>query len=320
MDWPLNYRSNPMKTLSLRMGMSGALCLTLLGSARPASLPQAELSTHQMTTVPHREAARPPAQAARGIPFGPWAIPPHLIGPLYSGGVLSGPEPYAKLDEVRARKGEVVLYLARKRSIEGGLISVAAAQRFLETWPDITPYIRDGTVWGIIVSDDITGKRIWGPDAPYYPQIDSIAKLVKDRWPEARTIVRAAPAAMTYPWKWVDWAWSQYSNVPRNGNVTNYRDRQMAKADSLGLCLVFGLNIIHGGDGSSGKGLKRRHLMSGAEFLRYYSVLLPHTPLAFHWQYRPEVEAEPDLRAAMEQVRAWADTMPRPTCRYERRD
>jgi hypothetical protein len=122
---------------------------------------------------------------------------------------------------------------------------------------------------------------------------------------------------MDYQWKWVDWAWAQYGNLPRMGEVTSFRDRQLARADELHLCVVFGLNLINGGDGSSGKGVPRRHLMTGAEFLRYYSALLPYTPLAFHWQYRAEVEGDPTLRAAMQQVRAMADTMPRPSCRYE---
>jgi hypothetical protein len=254
----------------------------------------------------------------RGIPFGAWALPPQLMGRLYNAAVLSGHEPYRRLDEVKAHKGQVVLYLARNQSRENGVFSVSKTQRFLEKWPDLTPYIHDGTVWGIMVADDITGKKIWGPDAPYFAQIDSVAQFVKKRWPEARTIVRAPPTMMSYPWKHVEWAWGQYSNLPRNGKVESYRIRESAKADSLKLCLVFGLNIINGGDGSSGKGTHRKHLMSGAEFLEYYSVLLPHTPIALHWQYRPELEQDADLRAAMEQVRAWADTMPRPSCRFER--
>jgi len=292
-------RSNTMKLLSLQMVGLAVLGLSTLAWFRP------------------EQAGSPPA--ARGIPFGAWALPPHLLGPLYNGAVLSGHQPYQRLDEVRARKGQAVLYLARNRSRQHGVLSVAEATNFLNSWPDLTSYIRDGTVWGIIVSDDITGKNIWGPDAPYYAQIDSIAKAVKDRWPEARTIVRAPPTKMTYDWKWVGWAWAQYSNAPRNGKVADYLKRESAKADQLGLCVIYGLNIINGGDGSSGRGAKRKYLMTGDEFLRYYSVLLPHTPLAFHWQYRPELEENSDLIAAMQQVRAWADTMPRPSCRFERR-
>lgn len=272
--------------------------------------------------------AEPPVRSSvqakepvRGIPFGPWTVPLDLIGPVYSGGVITGHTPYRQLEAVRARKGQVVLYLARRKSQdEYGQISVAAVDRFLQTWPDITPYIRDGTVWGIIVSDDITGKRIWGPDAPYYAQIDSMAKLVLDRWPRVRTIVRAPPRVMNYPWKWVHWAWAQYTNAPRNGEITAYRDRELAKAESLGLCLVFGLNTVNGGDGSSGKGNRRRSPMTGAEILKYYSVLLPYTPVAYHWRYEPELEADPGIRAAMETVRAWADTTPRPSCRFEGKD
>jgi hypothetical protein len=328
-QWGNSNFLNPVKQLLLNTLTLVGFSLALPGCTGPASLWPATVSFQQVTPIPEGRlavAAPSPSQSidsgvaappTRGIPFGPWTVPPDMIGPLYNGGVLTGRAPYQQLDEVRARKGHVVLYLARKKSQdEYGMISVSAARQFLQTWPDISPYIKDGTVWGIIVSDDITGKHIWGPDAPYYPQIDSIAQLVTERWPEARTIVRAPPTSMVYPWKWVRWAWAQYTNAPRNGEVTVFRDRQLAKADSLGLCLVFGLNIVNGGDGSSGIGERRRYRMSAPEILKYYSALLPHTPVAFHWEYRPDVEADPAIHAAMVQVRAWADTTPPPVCRH----
>ena len=136
----------------------------------------------------------------RGIPFGAWNPPPDLIGTRYTGAVLGGIKPYRDLEEIKERKGTVVLNLARNKSREHGVFSVASIERFLATWPDLGSYIKDGTVWGIIVADDITGKHIWGPNAPYYAQIDSVAKLVKERWPGVRTIVRAPLNRMQYPW------------------------------------------------------------------------------------------------------------------------
>jgi hypothetical protein len=313
-----------------------ALSIALLGfgSAAPAAPHRAETSipvTMAASNVSRKPADQPCCEArpltsdkavVRGIPVGPWTLPPDLIGSVYNGGVLTGKNPYRQLDEVRSRKGQVVLYLARKKSQdEYGVISVAAARRFLADWPDISPFIKDGTVWGIMVSDDITGKRIWGPDAPYYAQIDSIAQIVKERWPEVRTIVRAPATQMNYPWKYVEWAWGQYNNAPRNGEVKSYRDREIAKADKLGLCVAFGLNVVNGGNGSSGKGGQRggrRFQMTPAEVLEYSAALLPYTPVAFYWEYRPELEADPEMHAAMQKVRAWADTMPRPTCRFDR--
>lgn len=251
----------------------------------------------------------------RGIPFGAWNPPPDLIGTRYTGAVLGGIKPYRDLEEIKERKGTVVLNLARNKSREHGVFSVASIERFLATWPDLGSYIKDGTVWGIIVADDITGKHIWGPNAPYYAQIDSVAKLVKERWPGVRTIVRAPLNRMQYPWKWVDWAWVQYSQ--RFGDVPKYRDRQLALADSLRLCAVFGLNVINGGDGSSGLGTgKNRARMSADEVLDYYRVLLPYTPVAMHWEYRPDYDDDPAIQAAMAKVRSWADTTIRPSCRY----
>jgi hypothetical protein len=321
----------------------GLLCL---GWTSRAALPGDELSSAATMALPSAVALRVSSQLCcdnraealelgivdmpgtvddpRGIPVGLWTLPPDMLGSLYNGAVLTGRTPFRQLEEVKSRKGQVVLYLARKESREGGIISVGAVQSFLATWPDITPYIRDGTVWGIMVSDDITGKDIWGPDAPYYPQIDSIAMLVKQRWPEARTIVRAPPTKMNYQWKWVGWAWAQYSYARRNGDVEKFRDRELAKANSLGLCVAFGLNVVDGGNGSSGKenapGKKggRRHQMSPDEVLKYSAALLPYTPVAFYWEYRPALEEDPAMREAMAKVRSWADTMPRPSCRNEK--
>ena len=298
-----------------------ALSLLVLGWSSPA-VPQRPLPAQEKTAVvsggrhdslPQLARLTPPV---RGIPFGPWSVPTHLIGTEYTGTVLTGVAPYRNLEEIRKRKGQVVLYLARNKSRQQGVISVAAVQRYLDTWPDIGPYIKDGTVWGFMVSDDITGKNIWGPDAPYYSQIDSIARLVKERWPGARTAVRAPVNKLEYPWKWVDWAWVQYSS--RYGEVEGYRDRQLARADELKLCVVFGLNTLNGGDGSSGKkSRKLRAQMTPEEILKYYSALLPYTPLAFHWEYRPEFDENPEIRAAMQKVRSWADTTARPSCRYQ---
>jgi len=298
------------------------LALPFLGRVPPATVHPGSaglLQNRAPATAARDSTSESPSHRSSGVPFGPWGLRAHLLGSVYNGGVLTGHAPYRQLEEIRSRHGQVVLYLARKKS-QGpdGRLNVAAVERFLQTWPDLSPYIKDGTVWGIMVSDDITGKHIWGPDAPYYAQIDSIAKLVQDRWPGVRTIVRAPPTVMSYPWKWVQWSWAQYTNAPRNGEVKAYRLRQSAKADSLGLCLAFGLNVVNGGDGSSGVGSPRRYRMSGAEILKYYSELLPYTPVAFHWEYRPEMDEDPEIRAAMQTVRAWADTMPKPECRYER--
>jgi hypothetical protein len=303
--------SNP-RQLALGLLVLGGISPAVLDPAVSAQVLTAQVSGGRHDALPQSGRISPPG---RGIPFGAWSIPTDMLGPLYNGTVLTGVQPYVHLQEIKERKGKVVLYLARNKSRNQGIISVAAVERFLADWPDISPYIKDGTVWGIMVSDDITGKHIWGPDAPYYAQIDSIARLVKERWPGVRTIVRAPVDKMEYPWKWVDWAWVQYSH--RYGEVAGYRDRQLALADSLHLCVAFGLNVLNGGDGSSGiKSRKLRAQMTPGEILKYYSALLPYTPVAFHWEYKPGFDDDPAIRAAMEKVRSWADTTVPPTCRY----
>lgn len=258
----------------------------------------------------------------RGVLLGAMTGPPEgLGGGIYNAVLLSGPKAYAGLPEVRARGGKAVLYLARNPSrawdpaLRDSVLSVEAVKKFLDGWPDISSYVADGTIWGIMVADDITGKDIWGPGAPYLPEIDSLGLLVTQKWPGIRPIVRSPPTVLAkyrYQWRWVRWAWAQYAY--RMGPVATYRDQNLAQAKALGLCLAFGLNTVNGGDGSSGIGTPPRSRMSAAEIVKYYSVFLPHTPIALHWEYRDEIDNAPDIKAAMRTVRAIADTTPAPSC------
>ena len=106
-----------------------SIALLGLGSATPAAPHRDETSSPVTMAAPDVSPravkpnrccqARPTASdkaVVRGIPVGPWTLPPDLIGSVYNGGVLTGKNPYRQLDEVRSRKGQVVLYLARKKS------------------------------------------------------------------------------------------------------------------------------------------------------------------------------------------------------------
>src|SRR5215208_7616888 len=132
-----------------------------------------------------------------GVHFGPFALPPDSMGksnwPAYNATTLPGNSTSLNdLKKIQAAKGQVVLMVARARSLVPtdpaeplqGDISVAKATEYINTWPDsiaVAPYIADGTLLGVQVSDDIVGKHIWGPCAPCMPQIDSIALAVKKR-------------------------------------------------------------------------------------------------------------------------------------------
>jgi hypothetical protein len=80
----------------------------------------------------------------------------------------------------------------------------------------------------------------------------------------------------------------------------------------MGICLVFGINAVNGGDGSSGRGTIPRARCQPTEVLTYAKVLLPYTPIFLNWEYRDDIESR--IGKALRQVRAMADTMPAKSC------
>lgn len=256
------------------------------------------------------------------VTVGPWGAPPvdSLVPTPFSGIMLTGMVGYTALPRVQARGGVAVLNLPRNamRTRSPNLISVAMAKAYLDGLPDLTPYVRDGTLWGFMVADDITGTDIWGPNAPYLAQIDTIGKYVQDKW-GARPVIRSAPTVIgKYPYKlqWVKWTWSQYHS--RYGGVAAWRDAEMAKAKATALCNVFGLNALNGGDGSSGvtstvnNSGQMEYEMSPAEILADAKLLVPYTQVFMHYEYIPATYLR--QKDAWVKVRQMADTTSAPAC------
>ena len=294
-----------------------------------------------------------------GIPFGEFHVPlDSLNGPSlnYNAAVLVGyaPTMKASLDKVRARKARVILALARLRTKDAiGRLSVAATQAELAKWAaavDLTPYIADGTVVGVYVTDDIAGAVLWGGEVPPLARIDSLALAVKTHWPNAITMVRAKPTQLTgYNWRWLETAWSQYNGPFRDGPPEQFRDSQVAAARALKLGLVMSFNTLAGGCGPTSACLPgvpgtdilgvyanavavRRFQLSAAEVLYYGKVFLaePYVCASIAWQWSPiytaslpaaqlaaarAFDTRADVRASMAQLSVAASQRPNTSCR-----
>ncbi len=105
-----------------------------------------------------------------------------------------------------------------------------------------------------------------------------------------------------WEWRYLDIGWAQYS--ARFGPVTEYAAVEVAEAERQGLGLIFGLNVIDGGDGSSGvSGVRSGKWSMSAQELMDYGTTLIGTDEAcafFMWRYdwngyvyfaRPEIAA-----------------------------
>jgi sarcosine oxidase delta subunit len=258
-----------------------------------------------------------PAAVKLGVPVGLWHPP--ADDPAYTGGVInSGISGLTGvLDKYRARKAVAWMSLSRTKSKDAaGELSVPAVTAYLATLPDLSSYFADGTIGGVVVCDDILGKDIWGPGAPYYDRIDEIARLVTEKW-KAVPWVRAKPTQLAaYKWKHLRGAWAQYSNIPRDGAPADYLAKEKASAVAQGLCLIMGLNCINGGKQTPEQiAAKQRVPMTGAELQEYGSLFLPHTVALLAWQWEAPYVADPAVKAAWAMLKAQGATLPSRTCR-----
>jgi hypothetical protein len=292
-----------------------------------------------------------------GIAFGPYHVPLDSLGRpgfYYSGGTRNGipASLLADLSKVRAARGRVAISLLRLKTQDAtGKLSVATTQAYIATWPDISSYIADGTVVGVVVADDITWPTAWGGESPPLARIDSIALLVKNRWPNAVTMVRATPTQLVgRTWRWLETGWAQYDGPYRSGPPTTYRANQVASAKAQHLGLVLSLNVLNGGCGPVALGAcmpeapgtdilgtfadaatVRRYQMSAAEILYYGQTFLaePYNCAFIHWQWSPiwtasrplaqvqgvqAFDTRPDVQAAMASLSTIARQHPVTSC------
>jgi hypothetical protein len=292
-----------------------------------------------------------------GITFGPYHVPLDSLGRpgfYYSGGTRNGVPLtlLSDLSKVRAVKSRVAISLLRAKTQDAtGRLSVATTQAYIATWPDISSYIADGTVVGIIVSDDITWPDAWGGERPPLARVDSIALLVKNRWPNAVTMVRATPTQLVgRTWRWLETGWAQYDGPYRSGPPATYRANQAASAKAQRLGLVLSLNVLNGGCGPVELGAcmpeapgtsilgtfadaasVRRYQMSAAEVLHYGKTFLaePYNCAFIHWQWSPiwtanrpaeqlagvqAFDTRPDVQAAMTELSSIARQRPFTSC------
>jgi hypothetical protein len=291
-----------------------------------------------------------------GLPFGAFHVPPDsLNNPNLSYTAASiiayAPRLISDLEKVRARNGRVILNIRRNQTKDANGLSVAATRAELATWPDISSYLADGTVIGVYVSDDILSTE-WGPNPPYLSRIDSLAREVKRRWPDAITIVRAKPTELAgrSKWIWLETAWAQYRGPYRDPPPKQFAEREAISARAQGLGVVIWFNTLNGGCGPTSACLPgvpgthllgtytnaaeiRRYQMSAAEVLNYGTAFLaePYNCAAIAWQYSPvfqkesltpehlalvrAFDARPDVRAAMAQLGQLARQRSNTSCR-----
>ena len=274
------------------------------------------------------------AGVGQGIPFGEAGLAPEQLRAPYTGAVLpvSRGRLGAVLTLAQQHRVRLVLNLAGSGNHyrnPDGTFNLAEWKTRIDAYRDVdlAPYVTEGLVLAHFLLDEPGAIRTWGGRPVSRAEVEEMAAYSKSIWPALPTVVRATPAWLlsgdtTY--QHLDIAWAQWAG-PEHGagsgrTPEEFRDEQVALAKQLQLGLVFGLNYLDGGDGSSGipgTGANPSWWqMSPAELVRVGTVLAaaPYACAMISWRYDPGFHARAEVRAALDSVRTVAATRGGTSC------
>jgi hypothetical protein len=260
-----------------------------------------------------------------GVAFGTSHLPKQLYGKVFNGslGNISRGELMSYLTQARRTGTRVIL------SFSGNEANFKNSNRSfsLAKWKarvarykglNLSSYIKDGTIVGHYLMDEPHDPHNWGGRLVSRATVDAMAKYSKQLWPSLPTIVRSWPAYLKgYRYRYLDAAWAQYS--ARFGNISSFTSKNVNEAKRANLKLVVGLNLLDGGDRSSGiKGnLHGKYAMNGRQLRAWGAPLLSSSyACAFiSWKYNSGYLNRSDVRSAMSYLASKARSSRAGSCR-----
>lgn len=270
--------------------------------------------------VPQFAAAAPP-----GIVFASFALAPSQFNSVHTGAVR-GMSPSALLSylaQVKAKNGRVLLNLAGEARNADRTFSFTEWKRRIDRYRGINfnSYIADGTLVGHFVVDEPQFASRWGGKIIPHATVEAMAKYSKQLWPTLATVVNAPPswlAASTITYTHLDAGWAMF-RASTSSNPTKWATNQVAAAKKKGLGVFSGLNVLDGGDGSSGfhGNYAKKWAMSASELRTYGSALLSQTYVCGFamWKYKSDYYDRPDIKSAMTDISAKARNHAKTSCR-----
>jgi hypothetical protein len=262
-----------------------------------------------------------------GIVFASFALTPAKLTTVHTGiiGPVSPSQLRDYLSQVRAKGGRVLIRLAGDGVVKNsdGTFNLtkykAAVDRYRNV--DVASYIADGTFLGHFVIDEPQFASRWGGKVIPQATVEAAAAHSKQIWPALPTIVNAPAhwlAASTVTYKHLDAGWAMY-RASTSSSPSNWAANQVNKAKSKGLGLFAGLNVLDGGDGSSGfrGNYPKKWAMSATELRTYGSALLSQSYLCGFgmWEYRSAYYDRADIKSAMADLAAKARSHAKTSCR-----
>ncbi|HEV7365548.1 MAG TPA: hypothetical protein VGN76_06850 [Gemmatimonadales bacterium] len=275
--------------------------------------------------------------AARGIPFGDFHLPTPRYRAPYTGALraLWPSGTIAELNAARASGFRIVVSLAGDRrgytnsngtfNLERWRNQINQYRRF-----NLQSYVADGTVIGHYLVDEPFCASCWGGRTIPASQVEEMARYSKSIWPNLPTIVRSPPSLLAQQnYRFLNVAWAQWEGPLHSPSYRmtpeQFRDRETAAAKARGLGLVFGMNYLDAGDGSSRiAGTYRnatsprvnRWQMSAAEVKRVGSVFAAasYGCAVLSWKYSTSFLSRSGMSSALSQVSSLAKNRERSSC------
>jgi len=260
-----------------------------------------------------------------GIPFGLAQAPVEKFGE-YSATVYNAHSNPAHFlaDLEAARRANTRLFV----SFTGNEVNLVSGNGFeIEKWKQRTdrfrgvnlqPYIDDGTIIGNYVMDEPEDKANWDGIRVTPAQVEAVAAYSKSVWPTLPTMVRTPPSYLAgQSFQALDAARVQY--LDRFAPADSFIPANVEGAKRLGLALVGGLNVLNGGDGSSGiPGRKEGKWAMGPDEIRRFGRQFldePYICAFIIFEYDEGYLARPGIREALAELAEIARTREKKECR-----
>lgn len=304
------------------LGVMVVLIWISSGDSRPSDvIPDPVIAVPETT-----EPALPEGPAPPLYPYGPhigssggW----ELVDDMFTSAHLNPSRPdevLSWLGQARADGKSVILLLAGPASQyknDDGTFSLEKWKSKIDLYAhlDLDEWIADGTIFvHYLISEPMSRSR-WGGQVITAEVIDEMAAYSKRYWPELPTVAREQPTDLLrhaggyevaipgWTWSYLDASWARYRIS--KGPIADFIEDEVQAARGQGLGLLFGMNVLQGGDGSSGVvGYNNDWVMSADELLEYGEKLImePYgcAMLMWHLNFDDIVYFEvPEIEAAM---------------------
>ncbi|MGH3136353.1 MAG: hypothetical protein ACRDPV_07665 [Gaiellaceae bacterium] len=299
-----------------------AALLTYAEVSASSSAGESQITAPPLLTPPTTpDQTRPPGSATpiarRGIPLGPPKLPKELYGQVFTGTKLTITPESAVADLLAAQSKSMrvfVILVGAQRHYKNpdGTFDIDLWKALVDEFRDIDldEFVADGTIVAHQLVSEAKARSQWSGTVISNNVLDEMARHSKELWPTMPTVLRTDPSdleehAAAFGTPWPGWKWRHLDAASarylvRKGSVEDFAANEQASARRQQLALVVGLNVLSGGDGSSGIPSPRPGLwaMSPDELRRYGSTMLRRTTAcAFEmWRYETPGSAFEDFR------------------------